>query len=47
MSKNEITAVLTARAADPKLSKKDRDLINEWCFGTVETKEIEHLLNEK
>jgi hypothetical protein len=47
LTKSEITSVLSKKAADPKTTSKDRDLINGWCFGTVETKEIEHLLNEK
>jgi len=47
MTKTEITAVLTAKSADPKLPKKDRDAINQWCLGAAELKEIQHLLEAK
>jgi hypothetical protein len=47
MSKTEITQVLTAKAADPKLSKADRDQINQYMFGVAELKDIQHLLEQK
>lgn len=47
MSKAEITAVLTAKSADSKLAKKDRETINQWCLGAAELKDIQHLLETK
>jgi hypothetical protein len=44
LSKSEIQDKLLAKAADSKLSKSDRTLINQFCVGEVDAKKIAHLL---
>jgi len=44
MSKAEITATLAKKAADPTLSKADRDAINEFYWNGADLTRISHLL---
>lgn len=44
LSKSEVTKKLLAKAYDPKLEKKDRDLINNYYKGSVKVDAIAHLL---
>jgi hypothetical protein len=44
LSKSEITKKLTAAARNPKLEKKDRELINNFYKGTVSVDALSHLL---
>lgn len=46
LSKSEVTGKLRERMRDPKLSKKDRDLVNDFCFGKVTLEKVEHLLKD-
>lgn len=44
-TKSEVTAILTRKAADPKLTKSDRELINAYYgAGQVSIENISHLL---
>lgn len=44
LTKTEITKRLLAKANDPKLEKKDRDLINNYYKGTANVDALSHLL---
>ena len=44
MTKSEITAKLAEKTADPKLSKNDRSLVNDFYDGRVGFDKIAHLL---
>jgi hypothetical protein len=44
LSKTEVTKRLTEKASDPKLSKSDRELINNFYDHKVGLEKIEHLL---
>lgn len=44
LSKSEVTKKLLAKAWDPKLEKKDRDLINNYYKGSVKVDALAHLL---
>lgn len=46
LSKTEINAKLCERVRDPKLSKKDRELVNDYCVGNITFEKIEHLLKD-
>ncbi len=46
LSKSEIVKKLNEVTSSASLSKKDRDLVNSYCVGTVSIKEIAHLLTE-
>lgn len=45
-SKKEITEKLTEKSRTATLSKKDRELINEYCYGNVNVEQIVHLLKD-
>lgn len=44
LSKGEITAILGKKAADPSLSKSDREAINAFYLNNASVKTISHLL---
>lgn len=44
LTKSEVTKRLLAKAYDPKLEKKDRDLINNYYKGVVQVDALAHLL---
>lgn len=44
LSKGEITSILSKKAADPTLSKSDRDAINAFYLNQANIKTISHLL---
>jgi len=44
LSKSEVTEKLVTITKSPKLSKSDRELINEYCLGNLGVEKIEHLL---
>lgn len=44
LSKNEITAILNKKVADPSLTKSDRDLINAFYLNSGSINSISHLL---
>jgi hypothetical protein len=44
LSKSEITSILSKKAADPKLSKNDRDAINAYYLNETNLNTISHLL---
>ena len=44
LSKSEVNDKLVTITKSPKLSKSDRELINEYCLGNLSVEKIEHLL---
>lgn len=46
LSKTEILSKLNEKAKTPGLKKSDRELINQFCVGAVDAKDIAHLLTE-
>lgn len=46
LSKSEILTKLNEKAKTPGLKKSDRELINKFCVGAVDAKDIAHLLTE-
>jgi hypothetical protein len=44
LTKSEITAILTKKASDPKLSKEDREAINGFYMSKPDINKIRHLL---
>lgn len=46
LSKNEITAILTKKASDPSLSKKDREAIDKYYLKGASLEVVKHLLTQ-
>lgn len=44
LSKEQVTAKLSAKTRDPELKKSDRDLVSQYYAGTVKLEALEHLL---
>lgn len=46
LTKSEITAILTRKAADPSLSKTDREAINKYYLKGASLEVVKHLLTQ-
>lgn len=46
LSKSEVMSKLRSLAASPTLAKSDRELINQFCLGTIELSKVTHLLDK-